>query len=73
MTHSQRWNQREYQVEPGEVFRMKSGTTLEVLKVFGSYAVVNFLTRGRSDYAKRGPKSSKVARCSDLEKLERVA
>lgn len=72
MVHGWHWQQREYEVEPGEVLRMKSGTIIEVLKIHGSVATVRLLRKGATDHCQRKNREVYTKPCCELERMDRV-
>ena len=66
------WKNREYDIEPGEFLRMKSGTIMLVIKVLGSVATVRLISKGRTDKTPRKSHEISVMHCVELERLERV-
>ena len=66
------WKNREYDLEPGEILRMKSGTVILVIKVLGPVATVRLISKGRTDKTPRKPHEVSVVHCVELERLERV-
>lgn len=73
MKHGWQWQQREYDIEPGEVLRMKSGTTLEVLKIHGSVALARLVKKGKTDHSQRKNREVSLYPCYMLERMEKVA
>jgi len=72
MVHGWHWKQREYNIEPGEVLRMKSGTTVEVITMHGPSATIRTLTKGKMDRSGRKVDGVSLIPCCRLERLDKV-
>lgn len=72
MAYNWQWKQREYDLEPGEVLEMPSGTRIEVIRVLGPVATTRLIWQGELDRIYRKPSEIKILQCYYLERLTKV-